>query len=103
MNDGNVSRRRILQVSAGLGAAALLPVAAAPAYAEVPQATDEIVPFRLRVPESALVDLRRRLAGTRWPEQEPVPDERQGAQLATVRALVTHWQTKYNWRRVEAR
>ena len=33
-----------------------------------------IRPFRVEVPDEALVDLRRRIAATRWPEQETVTD-----------------------------
>jgi pimeloyl-ACP methyl ester carboxylesterase len=62
-----------------------------------------IRPFRIAVPEDALVDLRRRLAATRWPDKETVGDRSQGAQLAKLQALVRHWQTSYDWRRAEAR
>jgi hypothetical protein len=48
--------------------------AASPEALGVPAATDEVTPFRLRVPDSVLEDLERRLSTTRWPEQEPVPD-----------------------------
>ena len=47
-----------------------------------------IRPFRIHVPEETLVDLRRRLAATRWPEKETVADDTQGVQLATVQKLV---------------
>jgi Epoxide hydrolase N terminus len=50
-----------------------------------------IRPFRVNVPEDALVDLRRRLAATRWPDQETVTDRSQGAQLATMKELVRYW------------
>src|SRR3954452_18351102 len=43
--------------------------------------TDEIRPFRFDVPEEQLVDLRRRIAATKWPEQETVKDASQGVQL----------------------
>ena len=44
-----------------------------------------IRPFRINVPEEALVDLRRRIAATKWPERETVSDATQGVQLATMR------------------
>jgi hypothetical protein len=31
-------------------------------------------PFRVEVPEEDLVELRRRIAATRWPEKETVAD-----------------------------
>ena len=55
------------------------------------------------MPESDLVDLRRRLAATKWPDKEVVDDQSQGVPLATVQRLVRHWQTDHDWRKVEAR
>ena len=62
-----------------------------------------IRPFHINVPEEELVDLRRRIAATRWPEKETVDDRSQGPQLATMRALADYWATEYDWRRCEAR
>ena len=61
-----------------------------------------IRPYRIEVPEAALVDLRRRIAATRWPERETVSDQTQGVQLAKLQALVHYWGTDYNWRKAEA-
>ena len=47
----------------------------------------EVRPYRIEVPEAALVDLRRRIADTQWPEKETVADESQGVQLATMQEL----------------
>jgi len=95
--------RRKLLISAAMalaaaGAASLFPARPAPAAA-----SDAIRPFRIDVPEEALVDLRRRLAATRWPEKETVDDDSQGVPLAMLRELVRYWQTDYDWRKVEAR
>ena len=60
-----------------------------------------IHPFHLAIPESDLADLRTRLAHTRWPDAETVPDASQGPQLAKLRALVARWQDGYDWRRCE--
>jgi pimeloyl-ACP methyl ester carboxylesterase len=59
--------------------------------------------FRVNVPQGTLDDLRRRLAATRWPDQETVADQSQGVQLATMKELVRYWQTDYDWRKAEAR
>ena len=59
--------------------------------------------FEVHVPEEDLVDLRRRVAATRWPPQELVADRSQGVQLATMRELARHWATEYDWRACEAR
>jgi pimeloyl-ACP methyl ester carboxylesterase len=69
------------------------------------QATDKtaIRPFRVNVPETELVDLRRRIVATRLPEKETVADFSQGVPLATVQKLARYWATEYDWRKVEAR
>ena len=59
-------------------------------------------PFRISVPEEDLVDLRRRIAATRWPDKQTVSDRSQGVQLAKLRPLVEYWGTDYDWRKVEA-
>src|SRR6266540_6253669 len=66
------------------------------------QLDNAVHPFRINVPEAALLDLRRRLAATRWPDQETVTDRSQGVQLAKLRPLVEYWRTGYDWRKVEA-
>ena len=64
---------------------------------------DSIRPFPVSFPDSDLVDLRRRVAATRWPEQETIADASQGVQLATTKELARYWQKDYNWRKVEAK
>lgn len=69
-----------------------------------PVATDvSIRPFQFRASDEALADLRRRIAATKWPSQELVPDATQGVQLNTMRELARYWQTDYNWRTVESK
>jgi pimeloyl-ACP methyl ester carboxylesterase len=77
----------------------------APAATPVAEDTarDTIRPFRVNIPEAALVDLRNRLTATRLPEQETVSDNSQGVPLATVRKLVRYWANEYDWRKVEAK
>ena len=60
-------------------------------------------PFRVDVPDEELTELRRRIAATRWPSRELVPDRSQGVQLATVQELARYWAGEYDWRRCEAR
>jgi pimeloyl-ACP methyl ester carboxylesterase len=62
-----------------------------------------IRPFRVHVPQEALVDLRRRIAATRWSDKETVADQSQGVQLATMKELVRYWGTEYDWRKAEAK
>ena len=65
--------------------------------------TEAVVPFTLNVPEQTIEDLRSRLARTRWPDREVVPDWSQGAPLAGIQALCDYWANRYDWRRCEAR
>jgi pimeloyl-ACP methyl ester carboxylesterase len=69
------------------------------------QAVDDrsIRPFSIHIPQSALDDLRRRIAATRWPDKETVADRSQGTQLIKLQELVRYWGTDYDWRKLEAK
>jgi pimeloyl-ACP methyl ester carboxylesterase len=62
-----------------------------------------IRPFHVDIPDEGLEDLRRRIAATRLPSKELVPDRSQGVQLVTIQELARYWATEYDWRRCEAR
>ncbi|WP_321965269.1 epoxide hydrolase [Paraburkholderia sp. J7] len=62
-----------------------------------------IRPFRVSVADAELVDLRRRIRATKWPEHETVQDASQGVQLATIQAVARYWATEYDWRKVETK
>jgi pimeloyl-ACP methyl ester carboxylesterase len=64
---------------------------------------DAIRPFRVNIPEEALVDLRNRLAATRLPERETVADNSQGVPLATVQKVLRYWANEYDWRKIETK
>jgi pimeloyl-ACP methyl ester carboxylesterase len=66
-------------------------------------AATTIRPFQVSVPDQDLTDLRRRIEAYRWPEREPVDDQSQGVQLATMQTLANYWATEYDWRKVEAK
>jgi len=71
---------------------------------EVNQRTgSEIRPFRFKASDADLVDMRRRINATKWPEREWVPDSSQGVQLSTMENLARYWGTEYDWRKCEAR
>ena len=59
--------------------------------------------LRIDFPQESLDDLRRRIAATRWPDQETVTDDSQGVPLQLMQDLLRHWGTDYDWRRCEAR
>ncbi len=61
-----------------------------------------VTPYPVAVPDADLDDLRRRLAGTRWPDEETVDDWSQGIPLSYVRELCATWHDSYDWRRTEA-
>lgn len=65
--------------------------------------TQEIRPFRVRVPDRELVELRRRVKATRWPDRETVADDSQGVRLEAIQELVRYWETDYDWRNAEAK
>jgi pimeloyl-ACP methyl ester carboxylesterase len=67
------------------------------------ETASDIRPFRVDIPDQALDDLRRRIAATRWPHKELVPDRSQGVQLATLQELARYWTSDYDLRRIEAR
>ena len=77
----------------------VLPVRVAAAQGD----STAIRPFTFTAPEKDLVELRRRVNATVWPERETVSDASQGVQLATIQALARYWATDYDWRKVEAR
>src|SRR5580692_11316517 len=95
-------RRRLLGATAmgiaAAGAASMLPLHSAAAVER-----EAVRPFRINIPEEQLVDLRRRVKATRWPDKETVTDPSQGVQLATIQQLARYWATDHDWRKVEAR
>ncbi len=105
------SRRHFVGVAAAALAAGSLSRLAfadtAPAVGKITEPANgdktAIRPFRVHVSEAQLVDMRRRIKATRWPDRETVPDESQGIQLATIQGLAQYWATGYDWRKCEAR
>jgi pimeloyl-ACP methyl ester carboxylesterase len=96
------TRRELLAATAAASAFGL----AASASAAVPGAAAEdeaIRPFRSKVSEQALADMRKRINATQWPERETVADSSQGVQLATMQELARYWGTDYDWRKCEAK
>ena len=58
---------------------------------ETSMARTAVRPFRINVPEEELVDLRRRILATRWPDKETVADRSQGVPLATMQELARYY------------
>ena len=59
-------------------------------------------PFRISVPDEVLVDLKDRLAKTRWPIEATAAPWTYGASLAYMRDTVDYWLNRYDWRKSEA-
>src|SRR5260221_1075934 len=78
-------------------------VAAKPTQAHCPGATKPVPPFRVVTSRRAMSAVPRRLQAARWRERQPADDWRQGVPLAAIQALVAHWRTAYDWRRLERR
>jgi len=112
---GNIhSRRSFLVTSTAAGTLGLLGfgsssyaepsgIGASSAPSPAGAGGDAIRPFHINFPQADLIDLRRRIAATRWPNRETVADATQGVQFATMQKLAHYWATDYDWRKVEAR
>jgi pimeloyl-ACP methyl ester carboxylesterase len=95
--------RRRLVGFAVMGVAAVATISLLPENATAATEDAAIRSFRINIPEDQLVDLRRRIAATRWPDRETVNDHSQGVQLAKFQELVRYWGTDYDWRKCEAK
>jgi pimeloyl-ACP methyl ester carboxylesterase len=104
MESGDIDhgRRRFVEVAA-VSVAAAATLSLLPEYAAAATENSAIRPFRINVPDDQLVDLRRRIVATRWPDRETVNDRSQGVQLAEFKEMVRYWGTDYDWRKAEAR
>jgi hypothetical protein len=98
MSATSSTRRDVLATAAAAGAVSLLPE-----HSALAADGDTIRRFHIDVPEEAIVDLRRRIAATRWPDKETVADQSQGAQLGKLQELVRYWGSSYDWRKAEAK
>ena len=91
--------RSVMTAVAAASSVALFGMSGSAAAAE----GSAIQPYKVSIPEKDLVELRQRIAATRWPTKELVEDRSQGVQLPTMQALARYWSTEYDWRKAEAR
>lgn len=82
-------------------AAGEAPIIGAAATFEV-TADTSVRPFTYHASDEELVDLKRRIKATKWPDRETVSDDTQGVQLETMRKLADYWANQHQWRRAEA-
>jgi len=64
---------------------------------------NDVRPFHPKFPDGDVTEMRRRVAATRWPERETVPDASQGVQLATIQKLARYWSSEYDWNNCQAK
>ena len=60
-------------------------------------------PFHVHVADEVLDDLRARLRQTRWPDEVPGIEWKQGTELEWLKRLVTYWADEFDWRAWERR
>ena len=58
--------------------------------------------FTINVPDNVLVDLKRRVEATRWPDEIENTGWDYGSNLAYIKSLTDYWKNGYDWRRQEA-
>ena len=60
-------------------------------------------PFNLHIPDAEIVDLRQRLARTRWPDEPPHESWSTGTSLSYMHGLADYWREGFDWRTWEAK
>jgi pimeloyl-ACP methyl ester carboxylesterase len=104
----NLSRRRFFGIAAATLAAGPSGLLSLSRRVEaMTQATTEvgtkIRPFTVSFPNEDLMDLRKRVKATRWPDKETVNDDTQGVRLATMQKLAQYWANEHDWSKCEAK
>ncbi len=56
-----------------------------------------ITPYAIETSEQELVDLKQRLAMTRWPDAETPDDWSQGIPLDYMKEIHAYWMSEYDW------
>ncbi|MEQ8953616.1 MAG: epoxide hydrolase [Gammaproteobacteria bacterium] len=84
-----------------LPSSVLFAVMAGPVEAQSVADPASIQPFRIAVPDSAIVDLHQRLDNTRWPDQLPGTTWEYGTDRDYLRELASYWRNEFDWRSQE--
>jgi pimeloyl-ACP methyl ester carboxylesterase len=63
--------------------------------------TEQIRPFRIDVPQTALDELAAKLDSVRWPAPLPGDDWDTGVPTKWLRTLAEYWRSGYDWRAAE--
>ena len=62
-----------------------------------------VVPFKIRVPDAVLADLRQRLSRARFGDELPNTGWDYGTNVAYLKVLVDYWRDRFDWRAQERR
>lgn len=65
------------------------------------ESSASIRPFKVHMSDAAIKDLHKRIMETRWPDNETVSDQSQGAKLSKLKGLADYWGKNYDWRKAE--
>lgn len=65
--------------------------------------SEPVRPFKVKIDEHEIDDLRKRIRNARWPEAAPVDDWSQGVPLEYLQQLCAYWADDYDMQRVEER
>jgi pimeloyl-ACP methyl ester carboxylesterase len=91
------TRRELMAALTIAGSVSLLP--RLPAVA----GSASLRPFSVHILQGEIDELRRRIAVTRWPDPETVPDRSQGIRLSNMQEILRYWGSEYDWRKAEAK
>ena len=65
-------------------------------------AVEEVRPFLIDIPQTAIDDLNHRLDRTRWPSELPDIGWSRGVPVDYLKGLAEYWRAAYDWRQHEA-
>ena len=60
-----------------------------------------IKPFKVRICESELIDLKVRIRNTRWPDEIENSGWKYGTNLSYLKTLAEYWEMEFNWWKIE--
>jgi len=60
-------------------------------------------PFKIRVSDESIADLRARLDNVRWPDEPPLAPWSTGTSVAYMQGLVEYWRERFDWRAQETK
>ena len=97
-------RHRLVLLAVVIAGISMQPAIGVGQRLEAPRGTDEAIrPFKIRVPDSVLADLKQRLARTRFPGEIPGSGWDYGTDLSYLKELATYWRDRFDWRAAERR